>query len=153
MDNRGKSEGDYAVPLKLAIPEEFGHETIKAFMGWDGLVLRDPSVDVVDMCMRYIEAVQNESCGRCIPCRVGTRIILDVMNRIAEGQGNKADLERIASLAAYIKEGSKCQIGQTGLNPLLSALAYFREAFDARRGGGGEGRTPATTASPSPRRA
>jgi len=130
VDNRGKSETDYAVPLRLAVPEEFAHETIKAFMGWDGLVLRDPSVDVVDMCMRYVEAVQNESCGRCVPCRVGTRIILDVMNRIAEGQGGKADLERIASLAAYIKEGSKCQIGQAGLIPLLSALAYFRGAFD-----------------------
>jgi len=130
VDNRGKSEDDYAVPLRLAIPEEFAHETVKAFMGWDGLVLRDPSVDVVDMCMRYIEAVQNESCGRCVPCRVGTRIILDVMNRIAEGQGDKADLERIAHLAAYVKEGSKCQIGQTGLIPLLSALAYFRGAFD-----------------------
>jgi formate dehydrogenase beta subunit len=130
VDNRGKSQDDYAVPLKLAIPEEFAHETIKAFMGWDGLVVRDPSVDVVDMCLRYVEAVQNESCGRCIPCRVGTRIILDVMNRIAEGRGDKADLGRIANLAAYIREGSKCQIGQTGLIPLLSALTHFREAFD-----------------------
>jgi len=130
VDNRGKSEGDYAVPLKLVVPEEFAYETIRAFMGWDGLVLRDPNVDVVDMCMRYIEAVQNESCGRCVPCRVGTRIILDVMNRIAGGQGDKADLDRIATLAAYIREGSKCQKGQTGLNPLLSALQYVREAFD-----------------------
>ena len=48
-------------------------------MGWDGLALRDPCVDVVDMCRRYVEAVQSESCGRCIPCRVGTRIVLDVM--------------------------------------------------------------------------
>ncbi len=149
VDNRGKSEDDYTIPSMLAIPEEFAHETIKAFMGWDGLVLRDPSVDVVDMCLRYIEAVQNESCGRCIPCRVGTRIILDVMTRIAEGRGSKADLEKIANLAAYIKEGSKCQIGQTGLNPLLSALAYFREAFDRAvqegvKGGSGRYRVSVT---------
>jgi formate dehydrogenase beta subunit len=130
VDNRGKSETDYAVPARLALPEEFNRETIKAFMGWDGLVLRDPSVDVVDMCLRYVEAVQNESCGRCIPCRVGVRVLLDVMTRIAEGQGSRTDLEKIASLAAHIKEGSRCQIGQTGMTPLLACLVHFREAFD-----------------------
>jgi formate dehydrogenase beta subunit len=131
VDNRGKPETDYAVPARIALPEEFAHETIKAFMGWDGLVLRDPSVNVVDMCRRYVEAVQNESCGRCIPCRVGTRIVLDVMTAITEGRGRRTDLEKMENLAAYIKEGSKCQIGQTGMTPLLACLAYFREAFDA----------------------
>ncbi len=130
VDNRGKSEADCAVPARLALPEEFASETIKAFMGWDGFVLRDASVDLVDMCTRYVEAVQKESCGRCIPCRVGTRIILDVLTGISEGKGRQADLEKIASLAAYIKEGSKCQIGQTGLNPLLSALSSFKDAFE-----------------------
>ena len=149
VDNRGKSENDYAAPARLAIPEEFAHETIRAFMGWDGLVLRDATVDVVDMCTRYIEAVQKESCGRCVPCRVGTRIILDVMTRISEGQGSAADLEKIGNLAAYIRDGSKCQIGQTGLNPLLTALTHFRPAFvravdEGVKGGGAQYRVSVT---------
>ena len=66
------------LPKRLTLPEEFDKgERIKAFMGWDGFAVMDGGVDVVDMCTRYVEAVQKESCGRCIPCRVGTRIILD----------------------------------------------------------------------------
>ncbi len=131
VDNRGKVAADAAHPARLTLPEEFDKgEQIKAFMGWDGFAVMDGSVDVVDMCTRYVGAVQKESCGRCIPCRVGTRIILDTMNRIAEGKGKKADLDQIATLARYIKEGSKCQIGQTGLKPLLDALTFYKEAFD-----------------------
>jgi formate dehydrogenase beta subunit len=139
VDNRGKAPADYAAPKKLVLPEEFAKgEPIRAFMGWDGLALFDDGVDLVHMCMKYVEAVQAESCGRCIPCRVGTRIILDVMRRINEGRGKKEDPGRIGDLARYIKEGSKCQVGQTGLVPLLTALAYFGDAFEKA-----VGRTPA----------
>ncbi|OPY66971.1 MAG: Glutamate synthase (NADPH) small chain [Syntrophorhabdaceae bacterium PtaU1.Bin034] len=131
IDNRGKPEAKFAFPKRLTIPDEFSKgEPIRAFMGWDGFALLDANVDMVNMCTRYVEAVQKESCGRCVPCRVGTRIILDVMNRISEGQGKRDDLERVKGLARYIKEGSKCQIGQTGLVPLLDALTYFKDAFD-----------------------
>lgn len=131
VDNRGKAPGEAARPARLTLPDEFDKgEKIKAFMGWDGFAIMDGSVDIVDMCTRYVEAVQKESCGRCIPCRVGTRIILDTMNRINAGQGKKADLEQIATLARYIKEGSKCQIGQTGLKPVLDALVFYKEAFE-----------------------
>jgi formate dehydrogenase beta subunit len=131
IDNRGKAADQAAKPARLTLPDEFDKgEKIKAFMGWDGFAVMDGSVDVVDMCTRYVEAVQKESCGRCIPCRVGTRIILDTMSRINAGQGKKTDLDQIASLARYIKEGSKCQIGQTGLKPVLDALAFYKEAFE-----------------------
>src|SRR5208337_712473 len=131
VDNRGKAAADYTAPKKLALPEEFVKgEPIRAFMGWDGLALFDDGADLVHMCMKYVEAVQGESCGRCIPCRVGTRIVLDAMRRINEGRGKKEDLGRIGDLARYIREGSKCQIGQTGLVPLLTALAYFGDAFE-----------------------
>lgn len=131
IDNRGKAPDQAAKPARLTLPDEFDKgEKIKAFMGWDGFAVMDGTVDIVDMCTRYVEAVQKESCGRCIPCRVGTRIILDTMNRISAGQGKKADLEQIASLARYIKEGSKCQIGQTGLKPVIDALAFYKEAFE-----------------------
>lgn len=131
IDNRGKAEGEASLPTKLAIPDEFDKgEKIRAFMGWDGFAVMDADVDIVHMTAKYVEAVQKESCGRCIPCRVGTRIILDVMNRICEGKGSKGDLEQIMNLAVQIKEGSKCQIGQTGLVPLLEALTHYRYDFD-----------------------
>ncbi len=149
IDNRGKAA--QAAPAKrINLPEEFASgEQIKAFMGWDGFTVLDEAVDIVDMSLQYVEAVQKESCGRCIPCRVGTRIILDTMNRIASGKGKKEDLDSIASLARFVKEGSKCQIGQTGLKPLLDALAFYREAFERAvaegvKAGGGSYRVSVT---------
>jgi formate dehydrogenase (NADP+) beta subunit len=131
VDNRGKAEADCTAPTRLALPDEFDKgERIKAFMGWDGFAVMDSSVDVVHMCLRYVEAVQKESCGRCIPCRVGTRVILDTMNRIAEGKGRKGDLEQITGLACQVREGSKCQVGQTGLVPLLDVITHYRYDFD-----------------------
>ncbi len=68
VDNRGKPEAEYAVPQRLAIPPEFSEgEPIRAFMGWDGFALLDAGIDIVRMCTRYVEAVQAESCGRCVP--------------------------------------------------------------------------------------
>ena len=131
VDNRGKSAGEFSAPKRLKLPEEFAAgEPIRAFMGWDGFTLFDATVDVVDMCANYVEAVQKESCGRCLPCRIGTKVILDKLKAIAAGQGIKEDLSFIRTLASEIKEGSKCQIGQTGLVPLLHAMEYFADAFD-----------------------
>jgi formate dehydrogenase (NADP+) beta subunit len=137
VDNRGKAPEEYGAPTRLTLPPEFDKgEQIRAFMGWDGFAIMDAAIDVVDMCAQYVGAVQKESCGRCIPCRVGTRIILDLMNKISGGQGKITDLDRIKSLAQYIKDGSKCQIGQTGLKPLLEALRYYKESFDRSLEGG-----------------
>ncbi len=131
VDNRGKSKEEFSAPKRLKVPEEFtAGEPIKAFMGWDGLALFDESVDVVDMCVKYTEAVQKESCGRCLPCRIGTRVVLERLQAVSEGQGTREDLQFIRSLSSEIKEGSKCQIGQTGLVPLLHAMDYFSEAFE-----------------------
>ena len=131
VDNRGKSKEEFAAPKRLKLPDEFiAGEPIKAFIGWDGIAIYDETVDIVDMCARYVEAVQKESCGRCIPCRIGTKVILDILSSIAAGQGSIDDLDRVTGLAAEIKEGSKCQIGQTGLVPLLHAIEYFRTAFE-----------------------
>ena len=137
VDNRGKAPDDYGVPERLTLPPEFDKGgQIRAFMGWDGFAILDAAIDVVDMCIQYVGAVQKESCGRCIPCRVGTRIILDLMNKIAAGQGDLSDLDRIEGLAQYIRDGSKCQIGQTGLKALLEALTYYKESFDRAVVGG-----------------
>jgi formate dehydrogenase (NADP+) beta subunit len=84
VDNRGKQPDQWQLPTRFKLPDEFAGEKIKAFMGWDGLALFDSDVDVVAMCVRYVEAVQGESCGRCLPCRIGTKVILDALreNRV-----------------------------------------------------------------------
>lgn len=130
LDNRGAVEPNRRAPGNIRLPREFRPgERIKAFMGWDGIVLCDDDVDIVDMCARYAEAVQSVSCGKCFPCRVGTRIVSDALIRIASGAGHRDDLVRITDLATRIREGSKCSIGQTGMKPLLHALKHFPRAF------------------------
>ena len=131
IDNRGKAPGEFLQAKDLNLPTDYDREAeIKGFMGWDGLILRDPVVNVVDMVRAYLEAVQGESCGKCVPCRVGTKVMLDVMNRIADGRGKMGDLDVIRGLAGFIKEGSKCTIGQTGTKPILDAIDYFRGDFE-----------------------
>jgi formate dehydrogenase beta subunit len=139
IDNRGKSQDEFEDVPGLQLPENFnGGMRIKAFMGWDGLAIRDADVDIVDMCRAYMEAVQKESCGKCIPCRVGTRVILSCLKRIIDGRGNRADLDAMESLGKGIRESSKCQVGQTGTIALLHCLQYFRDEFleviDKKRG-------------------
>ncbi|MBA4421630.1 MAG: dihydropyrimidine dehydrogenase subunit A [Syntrophus sp. (in: bacteria)] len=130
VDNRTAAEQDRRQPGNVKLPAEFRTgERIKAFMGWDGIVLCDGDVDIVDMCARYAEAVQSESCGKCFPCRVGTRLVCDWLRKIASGEGRAENVARIGDLARQIREGSKCSIGQTGMNPILHALKYFPQAF------------------------
>ena len=124
FDGREAAATSDKPPAKVKLAAEFRPgERIKALMGWDGIVLRDDDVDIVDMCAKYAEAVQRESCGKCFPCRVGTRIVGDWLKRIAAGEGKEAYLEKIRDLSLSIRDGSKCSIGQTGMNPILDALA------------------------------
>jgi len=129
-DNRGKPEQERQPIPNLNLPLEFDKDKkIKAFIGWDGIAIRDPEVNIVDLIRAYIEAVQNESCGKCTPCRVGTRIMSTVMNRIADGEGKTEDLEQLKYLGAMIRKSSKCNLGQTGPKPVLDALDYFDDEF------------------------
>jgi formate dehydrogenase beta subunit len=130
-DNRGRPEAERKPPAALQLPLEFDKERkIKAFLGWDGIAIRDPDVDLLDLTRAYLEAVQKESCGKCTPCRVGTRIMVSILNRICEGQGRPEDLEQIRSLGETIQKSSKCNLGQTGPRPVLDALTHFRERFE-----------------------
>ena len=129
-DNRGKPEAERQAVSNLSLPLEFDQQRkIKAFVGWDGIALRDPEVDVIDLIRAYLEAVQKESCGKCTPCRVGTRVMATVMNRIADGQGSMEDLDRLEYLGETILKSSKCNLGQTGPRPVLHALEHFRGRF------------------------
>src|SRR3990172_8693976 len=137
VDNRAIAENNRKLPENVRIPSEFRPgERIKAFMGWDGIILLDEDVDIVEMCANYVEAVQSESCGKCFPCRIGTRIIGDWLNKIASGEGKAEYLQKIRDLAVNIRDGAKCSIGQTGLRPLLHALDHFPQAFAAAIGQG-----------------
>jgi len=94
--NRRKPEGERQPVAALNLPLEFDKERkIKAFIGWDGIVLRDTEINMVDLIRAYLEAVQDESCGKCTPCRVGTRVMATIMNRIADGQGKVEDLNQL----------------------------------------------------------
>ena len=129
-DNRGKPEAERQPVPNLNLPLEFDKEKkIKAFFGWDGIAIRDPDVNVVDLTRAYLEAVQNESCGKCTPCRVGTRVMATIMNRIADGQGKAEDLEQLKYLGEMILKSSKCNLGQTGPKPVLDAINHFEDQF------------------------
>ena len=130
-DNREMTEANRQAVPNLDLPPEFDKgKKIKAFVGWDGLAIRDPEVDIVDLIRAYLEAVQRESCGKCTPCRVGTRVMATLINRIAEGQGRMEDLERLRELGESILKSSKCNLGQTGPRPVLHAIDHFRDRFE-----------------------
>lgn len=132
VDNRGKALQNYAPLENVSIPEHFKQdEQIKALMGWYGIVLRSETVNVVDLSRSYMDAVRRNSCGKCTPCRLGTRLMADILARICDGKGQMPDLDTLESMAKLISETSKCHIGQAGPRPILHALAYFRDAFQA----------------------
>jgi len=129
-DNRGKLESERQPMANLSLPVEFDQDKkIRAFIGWDGIAIRDPEVSIIDLIRAYMEAVQKESCGKCTPCRVGTRIMLTILNRISEGQGEMEDLDKLKYLGEMILRSSKCNLGQTGPRPVLDALEYFKTQF------------------------
>jgi formate dehydrogenase beta subunit len=129
-DNRGKSDSEKQPVSVLNLPLEFEKgKKIKAFIGWDGILIRDPEVNVVDLIRAYLEAVQDESCGKCTPCRVGTRIMATLLNRIADGQGKEGDLKQLRYLGEMISRSSKCNLGQTGPKPVLDAIDHFEDQF------------------------
>jgi len=131
VDNRGKSPEEFQEASPKGLPDVYeGEKKIVAFMGWDGIVLRDESVNIIDMVRAYLKAIQNASCGRCIPCRVGTRVMLEIMNRICAGEGKTDDPAVLESLGREILESAKCEIGKSAPIPVLHALKHFKSEFE-----------------------
>jgi len=131
VDNRGKEPENYEKIEKVSLPEQFAQdENINASTGWYGFLLRVQDVNIVDMCRAYLTAIQNESCGKCFTCRIGTKVLSDTLTRICQGKGQDEDLEVLSRLAEVIREGSKCNIGQSGPVSLLDALKYFAKDFE-----------------------
>ena len=102
-----------------------------AMMGSGGLVVMDEDTCMVDVAKFFLNFTQSESCGKCTPCREGTKRMLEILTRITEGQGREGDIELLENLAKNIKETALCGLGQTAPNPVLSTLKYFRDEYEA----------------------
>jgi NADH-quinone oxidoreductase subunit F len=129
------------VPAHLAdTPVDYEALTgVGAIMGSGGLVVLDETDCMVEIARYFLEFTQDESCGKCTFCRVGTRQMLSILQRLCDGQGKKGDIQRLETLARRIVEGSLCALGGTAPNPVLSTLQHFRDEYEAHI----EGRCPA----------
>lgn len=101
-----------------------------AIMGSGGLVIMDSRTCMVEVARYFLEFIQNESCGKCVPCRFGTKQMLDILTDITEGNGKPKDIEFLKELAVGIKMGSLCGLGQTSPNPVLTTLGFFTEEYN-----------------------
>jgi NADH-quinone oxidoreductase subunit F len=121
------------VPAELAhLPVDY--ETLKeigTMMGSGGLVALDETDCMVDIARYFLEFTQNQSCGRCTFCRIGTRRMLDILERLCGGQGVKSDIDELEHLAIMVKKTSLCGLGTTAPNPILSTIRYFRDEYEA----------------------
>ncbi|ADL13783.1 NADH-quinone oxidoreductase subunit NuoF [Acetohalobium arabaticum] len=102
-----------------------------AMMGSGGLVVMDEDTCMVDVARFFLNFTVSESCGKCTPCREGTKRMLEILEKITDGEGTLADIDKLESLAETIKTASLCGLGQTAPNPVLSTLRYFRDEYEA----------------------
>jgi NADH:ubiquinone oxidoreductase subunit F (NADH-binding)/Pyruvate/2-oxoacid:ferredoxin oxidoreductase delta subunit len=121
------------IPARLA-DTRIDYEELAAtgsIMGSGGLVVLDDRDCAVDIARYFLYFTQNESCGKCTYCRVGTKRMLEILERICRGEGKEEDLRTLGELSLRIKRGSLCGLGQTAPNPVLTTLRYFREEYEA----------------------
>ncbi len=126
-------------PSGGCVPEELAHTCVDyealldagAMMGSGGMVVLDESDCMVDIARYFLQFTQNQSCGKCTFCRIGTRRMLDILERICSGQGKESDIEQLEQLARTVQKSSLCGLGKTAPNPVLSTLKYFRNEYQA----------------------
>ena len=114
------------------IPMDYENLTqVGSIMGSGGLIVTDETTCMVDMARFFLGFTQKESCGKCVPCRLGTKNMLETLTAIAKGKASMEDLEQLLELAQDVKAGSLCGLGQTAPNPVLSTVRYFRDEYEA----------------------
>jgi NADH-quinone oxidoreductase subunit F len=113
--------------------------SVGAIMGSGGMVVLDDRTCMVDMARYFLAFTQSESCGQCTFCRVGTKRMLEILDRLCTGQGRAGDIEKLEELSAMVQKGSLCGLGQTAPNPVLTGIRYFRSEYEAHL----QGRCPA----------
>jgi len=130
-------------PSGGCIPARLGHIPVDyealteagAIMGSGGLVVLDDTDCMVDIARYFLQFTQDQSCGRCTFCRIGTKRMLDILERLCNGEGRKGDIEELEHLAAMVKKGSLCGLGKTAPNPVLTTIRYFRDEYEAHIAG------------------
>jgi NADH:ubiquinone oxidoreductase subunit F (NADH-binding) len=126
-------------PMGGCIPESLidlpvDYETlgqVGSIMGSGGMIVMDEGTCMVDIARFFMEFIQEESCGKCVPCRVGTRRILEILQDICAGKGKEDDIETLKMLCNNIKENSLCGLGQGAPNPVVSTLTHFLDEYEA----------------------
>lgn len=101
-----------------------------SIMGSGGMIVMDENTCMVDIAKFFLSFTQEESCGKCVPCRVGTRQLYEILNRITEGRGEEGDIKKLKSLAKTVNSGALCALGQTAPNPILTTLKYFLKEYE-----------------------
>jgi len=102
-----------------------------SIMGSGGMIVADEDTCMVDLTKYFLSFTQAESCGKCPPCRVGTRQMLGILERITQGEGKPGDIEQLERLAKTVKQSALCGLGQTAPNPVLTTIRYFRDEYEA----------------------
>jgi len=128
----GGPSGGCIPPQHLDTPIDYENlKAIGSMMGSGGLIVMDEDNCMVDIARFFLEFTVDESCGKCTPCRIGTRRLLEMLNKITEGNGTLEDLDKMEELCHYIINNALCGLGQTAPNPVLSTLKYFRSEYEA----------------------
>jgi len=116
----------------LDLPVDYDSlSSVGAIMGSGGMVVMDEDTCMVDVARYFMDFVQNESCGKCVPCRIGTKRMLETLTRISEGRGAEGDVDQLIDMAEIIKDSSLCALGQTAPNPVLTTIKFFRNEYEA----------------------
>ena len=117
---------------KLDLSIDFESLTkVGSMMGSGGMIVMDEDTCMIDVARYFLNFTQEESCGKCVPCRIGTRQLVDILTRITKGKGDEKDLEKLNDLSKSLKDGSLCALGQTAPNPVLTTIRYFKDEYEA----------------------
>jgi NADH:ubiquinone oxidoreductase subunit F (NADH-binding)/NAD-dependent dihydropyrimidine dehydrogenase PreA subunit len=126
----GGPSGGFLPEKLLDLPVDFDSLTkVGSMMGSGGMIVGDESTCIVDLAKYFINFLQEESCGKCIPCREGLRCMLSVLEKITEGKGEEADVETLKDLSKVMIQSSLCALGQSAPNPVLTSIKYFEEEY------------------------
>ena len=128
----GGPSGGFIPESLLDLPVDYEELTkVGSMMGSGGMVVTDEDNCMVDMAKYFLAFTQAESCGKCVPCREGTKRMLDILEKITAGEGTEEDLALLEELSSMVVESSLCALGGSAPNPVLTTLKYFREEYEA----------------------
>jgi len=138
-DNKAFKAAQIGGPMGGCLPEKYldlsvdyeSLTSVGAMMGSGGLIVMDEDTCMVDIARYFMDFTQDESCGKCTPCRIGTRRLLEILERICEGKGQDGDIERLEHLCEVVGQNSLCGLGQGAPNPVISTLKHFRDEYEA----------------------